>query len=186
MKKALLAGVAALFLAIGTAHAASKNNPHVIVRHLTTLPPTQYDKQYSGELEIVRFSTNEEVKRVCVKGDLACSRHMVDGSKCFITLAIDSILKARGFNPTLVLRHELGHCNDWVHGKNDGGRWLSANSAVQISLPAVVRELPAYPPVVCVTPDWKPEPCKSRSASTVVAKSTAPFMASVAEKYIER
>src|SRR5262249_16256458 len=59
---------------------------------------------------------------------------------------------------------------------------LSANSAVQISLPAVVRELPAYPPVVCVTPDWKPEPCKSRSASTVVAKSTAPSMTNSCQK----
>jgi hypothetical protein len=91
VKALLLIGVAALFLATGTAHAAPKNHPRVITQHLTTLPPLQYDKQYNGELEIMRFSANEEVKRICVKGDLACSRHMVDGSKCFITMATDNI-----------------------------------------------------------------------------------------------
>ena len=41
---------------------------------------------------------------------------------------------------------------------------LSAGAAhaQQGNLPKPVQKLPAYPPVACVTPDWRPEPCEDR------------------------
>ena len=41
------------------------------------------------------------------------------------------------------------------------------------TMPSVVKELPASPPVVCVTPEWKPESCEKRNvAPTVIAEPT--------------
>jgi hypothetical protein len=46
---------------------------------------------------------------------------------------------------------------------------LSASSAHarewQGNMPKLVGKLPPYPPVVCVTPNWTPEPCESRQPS---------------------
>jgi hypothetical protein len=62
----------------------------------------------------------------------------------------------------LTLRHELGHCNGWI--SHDGGRTMFADTVEMPKLPASIHELPAYPPFVCVTPDWKPQSCKDRAA----------------------
>src|SRR5262249_48739652 len=35
--------------------------------------------------------------------------------------------------------------------------------AQQGNLPIPTQKLPSYPPAVCVTPDWTPEPCESRT-----------------------
>jgi hypothetical protein len=37
--------------------------------------------------------------------------------------------------------------------------------AQQGNLPTPVQKLPAYPPVVCTTPNWTPEPCESRQVA---------------------
>src|SRR5438132_8097660 len=45
---------------------------------------------------------------------------------------------------------------------------IPANSvahAQQGNLPKPVQKLSPYPPVACVTPDWRPEPCEDRNAS---------------------
>ena len=42
---------------------------------------------------------------------------------------------------------------------------VGAAHAQQGNLPTPVQKLPAYPPVVCVTPNWMPEPCESRQVS---------------------
>jgi hypothetical protein len=50
---------------------------------------------------------------------------------------------------------------------------LSASAAHtrewQGNMPKPVGKLPPYPPVVCVAPNWKPEPCESRQSSPVDA-----------------
>ncbi len=43
--------------------------------------------------------------------------------------------------------------------------FCSVAHAQQGNLPAPVQKLSPYPPVVCVTPDWRPEPCEDRNAS---------------------
>jgi hypothetical protein len=46
---------------------------------------------------------------------------------------------------------------------------LSASAAParewQGNMPKPIGKLPQYPPVVCVTPNWTPEPCESRQPS---------------------
>jgi ATP-dependent protease ClpP protease subunit len=37
-----------------------------------------------------------------------------------------------------------------------------AQAGMQGNLPAPVQKLPAYPPIVCITPDWRPESCATR------------------------
>jgi hypothetical protein len=56
MKKTLLTGVAALLLVTGAAHAAEK---------ASTLPPPEFDKPFTGELEIVRLPNMQEVEATC-------------------------------------------------------------------------------------------------------------------------
>jgi hypothetical protein len=139
------------------------------MRFTTSLPPVEYDKPYVGELTIRRFSTEQELRYACPKVDfkyhaLACAGRMPnDTSRCNIYMVTDKILKAAGFGLAVVLRHELGHCNGWVG--HAGGRRVSANADVAMpALPALMQELAAYPPIVCVTPDWKPESCTNRKA----------------------
>jgi hypothetical protein len=43
--------------------------------------------------------------------------------------------------------------------------FCSVAHAQQGNLPTPVQKLSPYPPVVCVTPDWRPEPCEDRNAS---------------------
>ena len=72
------------------------------------------------------------------------------------------VLKAAGSSYAIVLRHELGHCNGWS-GDHKKARWVFSNERLAMpELPASARELPVYPPIVCVTPDWKQESCKDR------------------------
>ena len=74
----------------------------------------------------------------------------------------DKVLKAAGSSYAIVLRHELGHCNGWS-GDHKKARWVFSNERLAMpELPASARELPVYPPIVCVTPDWKQESCKDR------------------------
>ena len=58
----------------------------------------------------------------------------------------------------------------------DGKLYLNAKpcSALRPVAPEreKAKELPPYPPVVCVKPEWTPEPCESRQASSAHAEGT--------------
>src|SRR5262249_36051790 len=98
-------------------------------------------------------------------------------------MGTEDVLKRKGTNHNFTLRHELAHCNGWKHpnttnGKKfnvgdrwdeaEGAKWVPANTKVSMpKLPTSTRILPASPPVICVTPEWKPEPCKNRNAPIV-------------------
>ena len=74
-------------------------------------------------------------------------------------------------NYALTLRHELAHCNGWP-ADHPGAKKVQVDTKVEMpKLPASTKELPAYPPIVCVTPDWKSEPCESRKAAAVEAEA---------------
>jgi len=158
--RTFLTGIATLFLAMGTAHATEKGD---------TLPPTEFDRPYTGELEIVRVPNLREVEAICRKtGIYACSGLLANGARCIVFILPDKQLKASGKNAIAFMsRHELGHCNGWPGNHKNGRRvdkeFRDGHIAMP-TMPAVIRELPASPPVVCVTPDWKQEPCASRAA----------------------
>src|SRR5262252_4011865 len=81
MKKELLAGIAMLLLATGAAHAKTSKLPTVkVIQFMTSLPPAEYDKPYTGELTIRRLATEQEIHTICPNyGDTshytACAKH---------------------------------------------------------------------------------------------------------------
>jgi len=165
MKKLFLSGVAALLLVSGAAHA----------RMRTSLPPAEYDKPYEGELTIRRLATEQEIRTACPKVNwqanyqshaTACSL-VWNATRCDIYIVGDRALKAADMNYNVALRHELGHCNGWP-GDHKGGKKVFVDLPVTVpKLPLSTKFLPAYPPVVCVTPDWNREPCENRETKDI-------------------
>jgi hypothetical protein len=41
-----------------------------------------------------------------------CAKRFPSGDVCRIALVDDEVIVAMGANPEIVLRHEIGHCND--------------------------------------------------------------------------
>src|SRR5262249_30826138 len=85
-----------IFMAVHPAHASHARpqmvvgKPKVVTRIVpgSMLPPPKYDKPYDGELEIVFFSSSEDIKQVCpdLHTSTACTMRSVDGKKCFIKM----------------------------------------------------------------------------------------------------
>jgi hypothetical protein len=157
----------ALLAAVCLPHSASAQQIIRKVRYWSLLPPVEYDKPYTGELWITRLSSEEEIQNLCKEGKRACAntKNLPPGQvapKCHIYMLTDKQLRAKGIGGAAIsLRHELGHCNGWRG--HDGGRKVYIDTHIDMpKLPASTRELPAYPPLVCVTPEWKQESCKAR------------------------
>jgi hypothetical protein len=140
------------------------------VRPFSSLPPVQYDTPYPNEIWIRRFHTEQEIHLGCKEvSKFACARtgNLPAGEvapRCDLMMLTDKQLRAKGGSSLVALtwRHELGHCNGW-RGHDGGRRVFYLETHVDMpKLPASVHELPAYPPAVCVTPEWKEESCKAR------------------------
>lgn len=205
MKKLFLIGIAALsVLSASAAHAGQRD--HVVVRQVMIptglLPPPQYDKLYDGELEIRFFSSAADVDQACksMGEGIGCIWSSDDHKHCRMILATEDLAKRKGKNYAFVLRHELAHCNGWTHPKTtegrhfnlgerwdkaEGGKWIAANTKMPMpTLSVSTRILPASPPVICVTPDWKPEPCKDREPRDIWS-TARPFQKSDIPKKVE-
>jgi hypothetical protein len=130
------------------------------------------------------FSTEADLKQACKLPNLgsACTFPSVDHQRCRIFIATKDVIKRDGVDYAFVLRHELAHCNGWKHPPKppktvtlgqkwyeaEGGKWVRKGTVTPMpKLPVSTKELPAYPPVVCITPDWKPEPCENRKPKDV-------------------
>jgi hypothetical protein len=138
------------------------------VRYWNILPPVEYDKPYTGELSIIRLSSPEEIRVACKNSsEYACISTEGLPHRCTIFMLPDKQLSLNGISLlAFTLRHELGHCNGWPN--HDGGRKIFLGTHVEMpKLPPSTRELPVFPPVVCVTPEWKQEPCASRAPRAI-------------------
>jgi len=166
MKAAIIAGCVVLSVSFGASGAHAGAYPKPIRPHLiyfNYLPPPEYDKPFTGKLLIRRFETEEEIVEVC-KGSskVACAARSVDGSTCHLFIAGDRVIKSHHTTWLFVLRHELGHCNGWTKA-HERPRKVEMVDIKTVTLPKDKEILPIHPPVVCVTPDWKQEPCKNRN-----------------------
>jgi hypothetical protein len=158
MNRICLGGIAVLFLTTGAAHAAEKGN---------TLPPVEFDKPFTGELEIVRIRNFQEVEATCKEtSKYACAARLANGARCVVFIMPDKQMRHYGKNAiAFIWRHELGHCNGWPGDHKNGcevSKEFRDGHIAMPTMPAIVKELPVFPPVVCVTPDWKQEPCAKR------------------------
>ena len=71
------------------------------------------------------------------------------------------ITKDPNIHTTIILRHELGHCNGWKD--HTGYRKVWGDEPVKApELPPTTKILKAYPPLTCLTPDGKEESCTER------------------------
>jgi hypothetical protein len=115
VKKLLLTGVAALFLATGAAHTETNvryGDPQAI------LPPPEYDYYPPGGFRVLTVPTHSELVRVCGQVGQehapfpSCGRR--DKNGVCIILALPRLeMPAMGYDYEDVKRHEFGHCNGW-------------------------------------------------------------------------
>ena len=131
MKKALLTGVAALFLATGTAHAYYKK-----VR-APVLPPHKYGHLYEGRIKIIHF---DEGGLPCRSRSLAtrlgCAyledpdekenlrSDEIGKKECLIYLASREEIEEAGYTESALLRHEMAHYNGWKGYRALGQDWI--------------------------------------------------------------
>ena len=164
--------------------------------------PAKYDKPYEGELEVRLFSNIESLETACPHPEsvkvVACAAASVDHKRCVVHALTEDAAKRYGANLAFSLRHELAHCNGWHHpvatkqfhegdvwDEAEGAKWMRAATKVAMpKFPASTRILPAYPPVVCVTPDWKSESCENRKKD--IWSTARPFQMNDVPKKVER
>jgi len=138
--------LALLVLSIGSAHAEQLPAYPIVLLHTeatthTILPPLEYDHPYKGKLTINVVRNAAEMEAACAGlpkipgGRASCaepstSRLMAwlrgkEGRKvydsCVIHIRNDKDLRAMGWAPEIIRRHEIGHCNGWP-GDHKGGR----------------------------------------------------------------
>jgi hypothetical protein len=82
------------------------------------VPPKEYDRPFSGTVIVVPARDQKHVREMCPRAAfnpgfpaLACA--YLEATVCRIVMAPDADIKAAGFPPELVKRHEIGHCNGW-------------------------------------------------------------------------
>jgi hypothetical protein len=66
------------------------------------------------------MKTPDEVKAACPTANFlatpaACARATIDKSQCWVYMLEDDALIALGYDVDVVYRHEMGHCNGWLH-----------------------------------------------------------------------
>ena len=121
-----------------------------------------------GELRIWRVASEKDMREFSNGisfGEtgiaLASSRVSKDLKHCDVYIVNDNMLKRYNASYSGELRHELGHCNGWTQ-KHEGGKTVQVSKEVEVKLPPGTQTLRAYPPLVCLTPDGKEEPCNDR------------------------
>jgi hypothetical protein len=80
------------------------------------IPPLEYDRPYTGTLVTTRVGSQAEVRELCPKTPfvaLGCAFLWKGQNSCLIVLADDATIRAAGWDPAVVLRHETGHCAGW-------------------------------------------------------------------------
>jgi hypothetical protein len=90
------------------------SNPAAPLKHWLVLPPAEYDRLFTGKLQEIRVPP-ETMRAICPKTPmpltLACAYPTRDQSECLIIMVSDEIIRAAGWDPKIVRRHEIGHCN---------------------------------------------------------------------------
>jgi hypothetical protein len=82
------------------------------------LPPEEFDRPYNGEVVIKEGTDQNHLRELC-KGvtflgpALACASVPFGLNVCYIVKAPDAEIRSFGYDPEIVMRHEIGHCNGW-------------------------------------------------------------------------
>ena len=108
-----IAVIAALLL-IGLYSCAWAQQPQIWDR---LLPPEEFDHPFNGQVSVWIVTQDHIRRHHCPTSKfsmgvaLACAQKIV--GTCYIFKVTDDELKQLGFDPDVVMRHEIGHCNGW-------------------------------------------------------------------------
>jgi hypothetical protein len=88
-------------------------------RELRLAPPKEYDHPYTGPgvLRIIYAKSQDEVRQLCPRtvfpkaGAYGCAPSNYEG--CVVVIAPEADVKAVGLWMSLLIRHEIAHCNGW-------------------------------------------------------------------------
>jgi hypothetical protein len=102
-KLRFLAGIAALFLATGTAHPAERYQVNEWILHHNFLPPAEYDKPFAGKVEEFHVNDFEDLQRFCRRESfvLGCATPW-SASLCVIYLPSDDLIRKYGWPDRIV------------------------------------------------------------------------------------
>jgi hypothetical protein len=130
----LIAAIIIMALAL----AARAQSPFLYI-----VPPLEYDYPYTGELTIVIAKDTKEVQTLCnlPTPRVACS--YVSLRWCRIIKISDDALRAMGWNPLHIMRHEHAHCHkpDGWSNNHEGIRGISADDDARWLRKYDVRDL---------------------------------------------
>jgi hypothetical protein len=180
-----LLGAAALAITVVAASSVHAAQARVGGAATTLMPPAQYDVPYTGELTIwisPEATIKETCKQ---SSQVACARPaknectiwilepLVEGKRFNLVIDGKSIVETKNGKPVanskrlgqsytvreslaIVLRHELAHCHGWAADHPDARTVNVDDASIKMpTLPPSTKWLPAYPPVVCISPARK-------------------------------
>jgi hypothetical protein len=81
------------------------------------VPPPEYDRPFAANVIVITARDQKHVRELCPKAvftgaALGCAS-LTPSWDCKIVVAADDVIKAAGYPPELVRRHEIAHCNGW-------------------------------------------------------------------------
>jgi hypothetical protein len=109
---------AAALLATLPAYAQPVRVERAVLRPGAIFPPAEFDKPYDGVLTVITVGSIATLNMACqrLKLDpklLGCAYRLDNGKTCKIYMVTDAIIRAHGFSPEDLMRHEVGHCHAW-------------------------------------------------------------------------
>jgi len=90
------------------------------LRSMNYLPPPEFDREYKGELKVIRGSQGE-LRAACPNSfkpgnnAIGCAHLPREGFPCVIYILNDIGLQSINMDYEVVVRHERAHCNGWHH-----------------------------------------------------------------------
>ena len=81
------------------------------------VPPPEYDRPFAANVIVITARDQKHVRELCPQAvftgaALGCAS-LTPSWDCKIVVAADDVIKAAGYPPELVRRHEIAHCNGW-------------------------------------------------------------------------
>ena len=130
MIKLVVTALVAAIMVIALALAARAQTPYLYI-----LPPVKYDHPFTGILTIHIAKDTKEVQAMCDLPTPRVACGYVHTNWCRIIIVKDDVMRAMGWNPLHIWRHEHAHCHKpdgWsnkhegirAHSPQDDARWM--------------------------------------------------------------
>jgi hypothetical protein len=106
----MIRALALALLVGGCASTAATYDPRAPIGWSLIEPPARFDHPYAGQ-HTIKYVAESETRSRC--NGIGCS--YIESGECTTYIATDSVIPA-----SMILRHEIGHCNGWTKAHEDG------------------------------------------------------------------